>query len=393
MLESPQTGVPGAQSVRRILVVDDDPAINRLLRARLSARGYELAAASDGDEALMQIEDFQPDVVFLDVSMPNVGGLEVLEQVRARGLDLAVIMTTAYGSEQVAIDALRRGADDYLRKPFEASEFQAVLERTVQRLELARQNAALRRQLDDQHRQLEAELKRAAQVQAELLPQEKPLMPSFELAARCVPARDVGGDFYDWITPTPGLFSFTLGDAMGKGMPAALLMATVRASLRALAAQNPPAAALDLLARALQQDLSRSGHYMTLFHARLNLETHRLYYVDAGHGLALLCRREGRLEELKTGGLPLGMFPDQSYQSGITTLNAGDLLLVFSDGLVEALPDAGMDHRRVADMVRDVSAADDVVDRLVGLATAGGAPADDITVLALRCIAPPAPLS
>lgn len=380
---------PAGQPVRRVLVVDDDPDINRLVQMRLTVRGYQVESAADGDEALARIESFQPDVVFLDVSMPNVGGMEVLERVRARGLDVAVIMTTAFGSEQVAIEALRRGADDYLRKPFEPREFQAVLDRTVGRLELRRQNAALRSQLEEQHRQLEAELRRAAQVQADLLPSEPPPLPGFELAARCVPAREVGGDFYDWLMPLPELFSFSLGDAMGKGMSAALLMATVRAALRALAAQNPPAAAMDLLARALQSDLTRSGGYMTLFHARLNLESRRLYYVDGGHGYVLLRRNDGRREALKAGGLPLGLFPDQTYQSGITSLAPGDTLVVFSDGLAEALPEVAADPLCLADHLGEGPAAADIVERLVQLATIAGPPADDVTVLVLRCIAPP----
>ncbi|HET7768000.1 MAG TPA: response regulator [Chloroflexota bacterium] len=104
-----------------------------------------------------------PDLLFLDVSMPTMGGLDVLARVRAQRLDAAVIIVTAHGSEGVAIDAMRRGADDYLRKPFTRDEFLGVLERTVSRLDLRRQNAALRGQLDERRRQLEAELARAAQ--------------------------------------------------------------------------------------------------------------------------------------------------------------------------------------------------------------------------------------
>lgn len=374
-----------ARPVERILVVDDDADINRLLRARLNARGYKTETAGDGIEALAQIDAFDPDVVFLDVSMPGMNGLDVLDRVRQQGRDLAIVMTTAFGSEQVAIDALRRGADDYLRKPFEASEFQAVLERNVARLELRRQNAQLRAELDEQRRQLEAELKRAAEVQAELLPDHPPAMAGFEIAARCVPAREVGGDFYDWLTPSPDLFSFSLGDAMGKGMPAALLMATVRAALRAVSAMNPPGATLDILAKALQHDFARSGNYMTLFHARLNVETRRLYYVDAGHGYAFLRRASGQVEELKSGGLPLGLFPDQTYQAGITTLQPGDVLVVFSDGLTDAIPDGGSDRLRVAEYLAGLTGAQEIVDQLVRYATLTGAPPDDVTVLALSC--------
>src|SRR5919201_4765428 len=145
-----------ATRVSRVLVVDDDPDINRLLRARLAALGYRVEAAANGEEALAQLAATPPDLMFLDVAMPGIGGLEVLEQVRAQAADLAVIMTTAFGSEAVAIEALRHGADDYLRKPFERQEFQAVLERAVARLELRRRNVVLQRQLDQKRRQRKA---------------------------------------------------------------------------------------------------------------------------------------------------------------------------------------------------------------------------------------------
>ena len=120
----------GAQPVRRILVVDDDPDINRLLRVRLAARGYEVATAASGEEALELLSETPADLVFLDISLPGISGLQTLAEVRRRGLDTAVIMTTAFGSEQIAVEALRQGANDYLRKPFESDEFRRVLERT-----------------------------------------------------------------------------------------------------------------------------------------------------------------------------------------------------------------------------------------------------------------------
>ncbi|PMP86246.1 MAG: serine/threonine protein phosphatase, partial [Roseiflexus castenholzii] len=145
-------------SVRHILVVDDDPDINRLLRARLTARGYDVSTAASGEEALMLLADSPADVIFLDISLPGMNGLQTLAEVRQRRLDAAVIMTTAFGSEQIAVEALRQGADDYLRKPFESDEFRRVLERTVQRLELERQNRVLRQQLETHHRRLLSEM-------------------------------------------------------------------------------------------------------------------------------------------------------------------------------------------------------------------------------------------
>ena len=372
-------------SVTRVLIVDDDPDISSLLRVRLAAGEYQVDVAADGEEALARVETIRPDLMFLDVWMPGIDGLEVLDQVRDRGLDMAIIMTTAFGSEEVAVEALRRGADDYLRKPFEAVEFRAVLERTVARLQLSRQNAVLRRKLDEKRRQLEAELARAGQVQAELLELDVPVLDGFELAARCVPARDVGGDYYSWHQPSPGILKLTVGDVMGKGMSAALLMATVRAAVHAVSRQNPPAAALDLAARALERDLERSGSFVTLFHVQLEVAARRLTYVDAGHGHVFVRRADGTSVKLEPRGLPLGVLPECVYQEGAITLGQGDALVVYSDGLIDARPDVTIDALMIARQLDGATSAEDMVSKLIDLAALSGPPPDDLTAVVLRC--------
>ncbi len=375
----------GAAPVTDCLVVDDDRVTNLLLRRFLEKRGYRVTSAASGEEALEILRSSRPDIVLLDVSMPGIGGLEVLERVRTRELDVAVVMMTAYGTEEVAIEALRRGADDYLRKPFEQAELAAVTERTVERLQLCRQNAALRRQLDEKRRQLEAELSRAARVQAELLPEESPGIEGFDLAARCVPAREIGGDFYGWVQKDAGCLALTLGDVMGKGMPAALLMATARAVLRALSRQNPPGDTMNQAARALEVDLQRSSSFVTLFHAQLDAAARRVSYVDAGHGHAFVKRAGGKAERLDTGGIPLGILPGETYEEVSVVLEPGDALVVYSDGLVEAHPDAALSVETISEHLQGAGGAEEMVGRLIRLAEPAGPPPDDLTVLVLYC--------
>jgi serine phosphatase RsbU (regulator of sigma subunit) len=243
---------------------------------------------------------------------------------------------------------------------------------------IARQNAVLRRQLS-------VELARAAKVQAELLPTDDPVVPGFELAARCVPAGVVGGDFCDWQKLGPTLLSLTVGDVMGKGMPAALTMVTVRAVLRALASQNAPASAVQTAAQTLDQDLARSGSFVTLFHAQLDVTTGWLRYVDAGHGYVLFRRADGTIEELRSWGLPLGIRSDEVYQEGSILLNPGDVLVVYSDGLTEALPGLLQDRSELAAQIEGTMSAGALVHRLIELACAAGHPlADDLTIAVLR---------
>ncbi len=375
-----------AAAVSHVLVVDDDPHINLLVRTRLGSRGYKVEAAYDGLDALARLEMRPPDLIFLDIAMPEMDGLAVLDHIRARGLDTAVILMTAFGSEQVAIDALRRGADDYLRKPFDPSEFQAVLERTVSRLELTRQNVVLRRQLDEKRRQLEVELARAAKVQVELLPHSLPDLAGFDLAARCLPALEVGGDFYDWQQPSPDIINLILADVAGKGMAAALLMATVRATVRAAFRQHSPAMVVEDVALALADDLERSQRIVTLFLARLDLTERRLTYVDAGHGHVFMRRAGGELESLPVRGLPVGVLLAEPYHEGVMTFNLGDTLLLYSDGLIDAQPEMACDQSTLATLLHDNMSALDMVNHLIEWAGPATVLPDDLAIVVLRCI-------
>lgn len=157
---------------------------HRVLKTCLAARGLEVESARDGQEALVRLHHTSPDLVLLDVAMPRTSGLDVLAAIRERELDMAVVLTTGLGSEEVAVAALRLGADDYLPEPFSIGDCEAVVDRTLTRLRLKRQNTALTRRLAEQRRQLDRELAQAAEVQADLLPAACPQIPGFEIAAR-----------------------------------------------------------------------------------------------------------------------------------------------------------------------------------------------------------------
>jgi DNA-binding response OmpR family regulator len=360
-----------------VLVVDDDPFINRLVQIRLRNRGYQVISAGDGERALELIRTLAPDLVFLDVAMPKVGGLQVLEEIRRDKLDVAVIMMTAFGSESIAVEAMRHGADDYLPKPFEPVGFEAVLERTVRRLLLTRQNVMLRRRLD-------VEMAQAAQVQADLLPQVMPELPSFEIAAYFRSARAVSGDFYDWYQDGQS-FAFTLGDVMGKGMPAALLMATARAVMRVAGGLRTPALALHTAAQVLGPDLERSGRFVTLFHCQLDATTGAFTYANAGHRLGFILRGGNLLEEFEPQALPIGILPDDLYTERTLMLAPGDWVVVYSDGLIDAKMDAEIGAAELAGVLTAQTQAKVAVEQLVALAVGPGELPDDLTLVVLRC--------
>ncbi len=192
-----ETPMDGVQPICRVLIVDDHVHVRKVIMRLLDERGYLVSSASDGRQAMEQIKASTPDVVMLDTALPDISGLDILDEIRRQKLDVAVILMATYRADKIAGDALRHGADDYLHLPVELNDLDVVFARTIQRLTLRRQNVILRRQLEEKGQLLEKELTRAAQVQSRMIPREMPQLDGFELAARFIPARQVAGDFYD----------------------------------------------------------------------------------------------------------------------------------------------------------------------------------------------------
>jgi predicted ester cyclase len=179
------------------------------------------------------------------------------------------------------------------------------------------------------------ELRVARQIQRSLLPEATPELYGWQLAAYYKPAREVGGDFYDFLELEDGRLGLVVGDATGKGMPAALVMATTRGMLRAVAQSlDSPGEVLALVNDALYPD-TPSEMFVTCFYAILDPKSGTLSYANAGHDLPYLWHG-GDAEELRARGMPLGLMPDMSYDEREAVLREGDCVLFYSDGLVEA---------------------------------------------------------
>jgi serine phosphatase RsbU (regulator of sigma subunit) len=229
---------------------------------------------------------------------------------------------------------------------------------------------------------LREELDRAAEVQRALLPRTLPDVDGYDVAARCIPSRAVGGDFYDWYTVADGL-ELTVADVMGKGMGAAILMATVRAVLRSAARRDDVAAAVAHAATTLEPDLDETGTFVTLLHGRLNGATGEFRYADAGHGLMLVVRAGGEAERPLTPGLPLGALAGEQWEEHVIRLDPGDTLLVFSDGLLDLYDGSLEALDDFVAMARAVEGVQDIVDHISALARRS-TPPDDVTLVAIR---------
>ena len=254
---------------------------------------------------------------------------------------------------------------------------------------------------------LERELQMAREVQASLLPRETPQVDGWEFAVHWQPAREVAGDFYDFIPvelnlakgsePGPGL-GVVIADVSDKGMPAALFMALTRSIVRASVGRAPtPADGIAHANRLICADSSQ-GMFVTLFYALLNPATGEFTYVNAGHNPPLLCRHSrhtepSQLTKLTLTGMVLGILEDTPYEQRTLRLEPGDLLLLYTDGVTEAV-DAhwqGFGMERLRHLVlehRHAPAADVVaaLEQAIAEFAGSAAPSDDIAMVVVRCL-------
>lgn len=226
------------------------------------------------------------------------------------------------------------------------------------------------------------EMDRAEQIQQMLMPKTDPALEGWEIAGQCTAASSIGGDFYDWLRSGDSL-QLTLADVMGKGIPAALLSASVRAVMRGTFQYNEPCEAITRAAGALDPLLEEAGAFVTVFTARLASTTGVLEYVDAGHGLALVLTPDGTHRRLESSGPPLGAVPGTQWRIHSTVLEPGETLLVVSDGFLDYFTDLD-DALEAATTANARSATTaELVATCAGYATSAGLD-DDSTVLALR---------
>lgn len=227
------------------------------------------------------------------------------------------------------------------------------------------------------------ELDEAALVQQALLPKTAMTAAGYDLAGICLPAKAVGGDFYDWY-PVSGGTAFTLGDVMGKGVAAGIIAATVRAIIRSARGHEDLSVPLDRAADALASDLGETASFATVFHARLEHDSGAVRYVDAGHGLTLHVRADGSWERLAAPNLPVGMWSTGEWTVSRTVLGPGDALISCSDGILDLYDGTVESMHHVATIVAESGSAAEIVDRLRTLTQACLEREDDVTALVVR---------
>ena len=379
----------------RILVVDDNEANRDMLSRRLARQGHGVEMAAGGLEALQRLGAEPFDLVFLDIMMPEMNGYEVLERLKADPdlQHIPVIMITALNEMESVVRCIEMGAEDHLPKPFNATLLKARVESS-----LAKKRLRDREQVVS--RAMARELEIGRNIQAGFLPDTLPAIPRWEIGARFRPARQVAGDFYDaFALDGAGRTALIVADVCDKGVGAALFMAVFRSLLRVLLresyATQPGRIDAEHLPHAVRvlSDYNANTHgsasmFVTLFLGALDPATGVLTWVNAGHDAPAIMRGGAVLERLAPTGPAVGLLPGLEFGVRSLTLQRGDTLLAFTDGVTDARSPDGASYGEprlfAAAAGSSVQAVLAAVDADLEAHTAGAEPFDDITLLAVR---------
>ena len=308
----------------RAVLVDDEPPARVRMRQLLDAAGdvAVVGEAGNADEARALIRDTRPDLLFLDVEMPEVRGTALAASLpEPRPF---IVFATAF--ENYALDAIAVDATDYLLKPVSRAKLAATLDRVRARL------AKLT---------VERDVVAATAVQSHMWPGSLPRIPGFDIAAASLPARGVGGDFYDLFS-VGSLWAFLLGDASGKGVAAGLVASAVQA--RVNTAARLAHLAPEALMAAVDRDVyatTDGARYATAIYGVLDASASKLTLVNAGHPAALVFSKPGQVRTLTASGPALGLIEAGDFGSHSLTLGPGTVFVAYTDGVSEAQNEGG----------------------------------------------------
>lgn len=326
-----------AKSEYKILVVDDEPANLHKMRRTFINR-YPVLAAGSGKEALGYVEkDNGIAVIVADQRMPDMSGIELL-RCTLESLPHAVrIILTGFTDVDVLMEAINScKVFRYIIKPWDPSDLLMTVERGLESYRLAAENEQFRKELVRRER-LARELEIAREIQRYILPTDSPVMDKYEIAAEYHPAREVGGDLFDFdFDPSKNTLQIVIGDVSGKSIPAALYGAVFSGQIQTLFAHSlSPGETLGFLNSNLVQRY-RVNNYIAVATASVDLRTGRGRLANGGMPYPYLVRK-GEITPLTVTGVPLGLFEESSYDELEFQLGPDDLLILASDGVTDAL--------------------------------------------------------
>lgn len=385
----------------KILSVDDELDLEVLLtqyfRRQIRKGEYEFAFAHNGLEALQKLletPDF--DIILSDINMPEMDGLTLLAKVNElKNPAMKCIMVSAYGDMDNIRSAMNKGAFDFATKPIDLDDLSRTIEKAIEQVRYIRES-------QQEHNQLESiknDLAIAGEIQQTILPRSFPPFPELtevvDIYASMTPAKDVGGDFYDFFQIDDERIGLVIADVSGKGVPASLFMAVSRTLLRATALRGVSSAECLTYANKLLCKESLDSMFVTVFYGIYHYKTGMMDYTNAGHNPPYLLRGGRTVEFLPVASnFVVGVFDDIEFESNILTFGIGDTLLLYTDGVTEAFNDKREQFSEsnlqdiLASMHESSSAKEVVTSVLQSVKTFSGdyPQSDDITLLSLQRI-------
>jgi phosphoserine phosphatase RsbU/P len=368
-----------------VLVADDQPDVIAALRLLLRTAGFDALGAASVEDVRTQLAARDVDAVLMDLNYARdttsgAEGLDLIADLHATRPHLPLIAMTGWANVDTAVEAMRRGARGYIPKPWNNEALVKVLRAEIDH---ARADHSAK------------EWRQAQAIHRALLPATLPDIPHCRLASRWEPASGFGGDYYDAMLLGRDRLAICIADVCGKGLPAALLVSSLQATVRAFVDDDTaPHHAVARINRALCRQ-GAHGRFVTMFVAVLDSAEGVIRFCNAGHNAPVLVRADGSVSRLEAGGAVVGVFDAATYDGGRETVGAGDRLLLFTDGLVEAGSAADREYgdaHLVETVVRHRSlGAGELLDRVFGDVHqwAGRRLDDDATALAVAFTARP----
>ena len=382
----------------KILSVDDEQDLELLLtqyfRREIRKGEYQFFFAHNGLEALtLLLREKDIDIILSDINMPEMDGLTLLTKVNElQNPALKCIMVSAYGDMNNIRSAMNNGAFDFATKPIDLDDLSLTIKKAIEQIEYIKQSQEEHTQLES----LKTDLAVAGEIQQAILPRIFPPFPENEheldLAAMMTPAKDVGGDFYDFFRIDDDHIGLVMADVSGKGIPAAIFMAVSRTLIRTIALQGyDPGVCLtksnDLLCKESVESM-----FVTVFYAIYNIRTGEIDYCNGGHNAPYILKANGQVEMMPMSqNCLVGTIDGWQYTSAKTLLGVGDTLLMYTDGVNEAFNSEFQEYGedRMEQLLQKHNGDDcrTLIEAQMSdvKAYAGDAPqSDDITIMALK---------
>lgn len=322
----------------KILLIDDDEDMRRLMRAILEKSNYQVHELSSGIDCIEIMHHLSPELVLLDIMMPDVGGFEICQSIKndEKLRDIPVIFLSSLTAAKDKIKGLEIGGADFFNKDGDKGELLARVQNQLKISSLSKEIKEKNRKLMDKQRLLDEDLKSAAAIQRSLLPLKEKYAPYVDFAWKSRPCETVGGDVFNVIPLRDGSLVFYILDVSGHGVPSAMVTVSVSQTLHQILHESErtlfPGNVLKILNK--EFPLERFDKFFTIFYMIIN-QSGNVYYSNAGHPLPILLHPHKQCEILERRGGIIGWGDIVPFEEGWVTLHPDDKLILYTDGVTE----------------------------------------------------------